>query len=192
MTPVALNLPLLAYLGIKAMSPSEAESYAKRIEAAWKVFSTLDLEPFKKSVDNGEVIRSSLFEEEQEPIEIGDVLGTPAQMTKLKPYVQLRNQLILSHAEFKGYVANKMSKDSPEVAVGILSMHEANLARDRDNLGKVRKLVSPDPGNLKNPGIVTGTEVALYAGGAVGVGLLVYGVYRLIKRSTESTMEPWQ
>jgi hypothetical protein len=85
-----------------------------------------------------------------------------------------------------------MSKDSPEVAVGILEMHENNLARDRKDLAKVRKLVSPDPGNLKNPGVITATEVALYAGGAVGVSLLVYGIYRMIKRSTESTMEPWQ
>lgn len=191
MIPV-LNLPLLAYFGIKLTTPSDAEAYAARLDAAWTTFRKLDIDPFAKSVDSGEVIRSSLFEEEQDPIEIGDVLGTPAQMTKLKPYVLLRNRLILSHADFKAYVANKMEKDSPEVGVGILSMHESNLARDRNDLAKVRKLVSPDPGNLKNPGVITGTEVALYAGGVVGAGLLVYGAYRLIKRSTDSAMEPWQ
>jgi hypothetical protein len=63
---------------------------------------------------------------------------------------------------------------------------------DRDLLGQVRKLLSPEPGNLRTPGLPTGEQALVYAGGATAFGLLVYGIYRLIRRSTARQEESWK
>lgn len=191
-------LPVLAYLGFKALSPNDAKAYAARIDAVWASFYDYDVKPFKKAVDSGAVVKQqdALFDTEQDPVEIGDVLGTPGQMEKLKPYVELRNRLVKDRAAFVDYKENKLSSlfegPTTEAAMEDLRRYEQSLRDNRRALGSVRKLLTPEPGNLENPGLPRGGDVVKYAGYTAGGGLLVYGIYRLIKRSTEKSVESWR
>lgn len=172
-------LPVLAYLGIKTVSSSEVSDAKGRLAEAWRDFKTLDIDPFKKSVDSGAVLGTSAYATSSSTI--GDVLGSPEQMKKLAPYVELRNTLVKNYAAFLAYkdrLDSVLDKPSPESAMSMLASLEDTYRSDRKKLAQVRKLVSVElPGGGPGP--------LVYVGGATGFGLLVYGIYRLIRRSTE-------
>lgn len=187
-------LPVLAYLGLRP--EDESISYLSRISGAWETFKDLDIEPFMKEVDSGAVLaRQGIFDDDEKPKQIGDQLGSPELMAKLRPYTQLRNRLVKSYADFVGYKAkfeSAFTKPKPEEAIVSLERFEKQLRMDREALSQVRDLVSEEPGNLRHPGTPSSSQALVYVGGASAFGLLVYGIYRLIRRSTESDSRGWQ
>lgn len=187
-------LPVLAYLGYqKVTSYDDVNDYCARIEGSWKSFYDLDVKPFVKDVDSGAVLKQVYGLSDSSVI--GDVLGTPEEMKKLKPFVDLRNKLVKDRARFlelRDALSALTGKPTVESAMGSLKAMEDLYKEDRSLLGQVRKLLSPEPGNLRTPGLPTGEEALVYAGGATVFGLLVYGIYRLIRRSTARQEESWK